>query len=346
MSIGVLVVDDSQVIRDFLSLIINDSPDLKVIGTAPDAASARHLIKTLRPDVLTLDVHMPGMDGIDFLTRLMKLNPMPVVMVSSFTKEGSQTTLKALELGAVDFASKPLLKNPQSWENYAQTLRDKIRAAHSAKIRFLNTNEKTAQTFQTNGVDESKFQFNPNAIIALGASTGGPEAIKTFLEQMPKNCPPILIVQHMPEHFTNAFAARLNRIVAPEVVESQGKEALAFGKVFVAPGNAHLFVPRAARHTALSNTAPVCKQRPSADVLFSSLTDKAKNVVAVLLTGMGKDGAAGLLKLRQAGAHTLAQDQKSALVYGMPREAFELGAVEELGNPFELAQKALAFCAV
>ena len=341
--IQVLVVDDSQVMRDVLSQIINAAPDLNVIGTAANAAEARTLIKTLRPDVLTLDVHMPGMDGIDFLTRLMRLNPMPVVMVSSFTQEGSETTLKALELGAVDFVTKPLLKDPPSWEHYAQTLTDKIRAARAAKIRFAKTDSPKTESPK---IQKSHAAFRPNAIIAVGASTGGPEAIKTFLEKMPENCPPILIVQHMPEHFTGAFAARLNRLVAPQVLESQGREPLAFGKVFIAPGNAHLFVPQGARHTALSNTAPVCNQRPSVEVLFSSLVPHAKNVVAVLLTGMGKDGAAALLKLRRAGAHTLGQDQKSALVYGMPREAAELGAVEFAAAPEILAQKALEFCTI
>lgn len=342
--ITVLVVDDSQVMRDVLSQIINTAPDLKVVGSAPDAASARALIKSLRPDVLTLDVHMPGMNGIDFLTRLMHLNPMPVVMVSSFTQEGSDITLKALELGAVDFVAKPLLKNTQSLENYAQILREKIRAARVAKLRFAKLSNTSFEVCTPSIEKTATFHFHPNAIIALGASTGGPEAIKKFLEKMPKNCPPILIVQHMPEHFTGAFAARLNRMVAPEVVESQGFEPLSFGKVFIAPGNAHLFVPHGARHTALSNAAPMCNQRPSVDVLFSSLTDKAKNVVGIILTGMGKDGAAGLLKLRRAGAHTLGQNQKSALVYGMPREAEKIGAVEETGEPAILAQKALSLC--
>ncbi len=334
----VLVVDDSPVMRAVLTEMINRAPDLKVIAGVADAKSARSAIKTLKPDVLTLDVQLPEMNGLEFLGHLMRLNPMPVVMVSAFTQEGSDATLKALEMGAVDFMPKPVLRNAAALEIYAQHLIEKIRAAKEAQIGLKKEGfaQKKAKTYR----------FSPKALIAVGASTGGTEALKTFLEGMPQNCPPVLIVQHMPEHFTQSFAQRLDRLVLPKVVESQGMEMLSAGHVYLAPGNAHLFIPKGQNHTALSMQAPVLNQRPSVNVLFQSLEDKAQNVVAVLLTGMGKDGATGLLALRQKGARTIGQNQATSLVYGMPREAKLLGAVEAELPLEKIAPQALEWCAL
>lgn len=393
--ISVLIVDDSALMRQVLSKIINESNELVVVGTAADANQAREKIKKLNPQVITLDVHMPGMDGIAFLEKIMRLRPMPVVMVSAYTQSGSETTLKALELGAVDFIGKPQFKNESDMQNYSQELVEKIKTAALAKLRIkkythsnisnsnsnnqyhhiihnnsdIPSNILNANLHQHNAshllhnllhnTDNNENNINNNAnnlnlrnynfksekIIAVGASTGGTEAIKDFLKVMPRNCPPILIVQHMPEHFTNSFAERLNKICQPRVIESQGDERIVSGTVYIAPGHSHLLFQSGIPHrTMLSNDPPVNRHRPSVDVLFSSLIPYAPNVVAVILTGMGKDGAASMLKLAQAGALTLGQDEKSCVVYGMPREAFAIGAVQEQCDLEKIGERALELC--
>lgn len=345
MKIKVLVVDDSALMRGLLTEMINSVPDLEVVGAAPDAPTAREMIKALNPDVLTLDVQMPRMDGLEFLERLMRLRPMPVVMVSAYTEAGSDTTLRALELGAVDFIGKPRADGAQTMEEYAEELVDKLRAAKGARLR----RSVAAPVGKTVDAEATKpmLRTRPASgrIIFVGASTGGTEAIKHFLSGIPADCPPILIVQHMPESFTASFARRLDSICAPRVIEAQGNEKIESGTVYIAPGHSHLQIRRAAPGylTELLKTPPVNRHRPAVDVLFDSAAQLiAAQAVGVILTGMGKDGAQGLLRMRQAGARTFGQDEASCVVYGMPREAFIIGAVEEQCNLDDMAKRVLA----
>ena len=335
------MVDDSALMRGVLSQMINVAPDMEVVGAAPDAQSAREMIKVLNPDVLTLDVQMPKMDGLEFLERLMRLRPMPVVMVSSYTEAGSDTTLKALELGAIDFIGKPKADGGRSMENYAEELVEKIRAAKAARLRRTMTangggTATPVLTSAKSGLGAS------GKIIFVGASTGGTEAIKDFLLGIPADCPPILIVQHMPETFTASFARRLDTLCAPRVIEAKGNEKVEPGTVYVAPGHSHLLIRRGAAGflTELAATPPVNRHRPAVDVLFdSAATLVGRKAIGVILTGMGKDGAQGLLRMRQAGARTFGQDEASCVVYGMPREAFLIGAVEEQCSLDEMARR-------
>ena len=346
MSIKVLVIDDSAMMRKLLVELINSAPDIEAVGSAPDALVAREMIKTLNPDVLTLDVQMPKMDGIDFLERLMRLRPMPVVMVSSSTESGSETTLRALELGAVDFIGKPRMDSAKSSEDYTRELLEKIRAAHSARLRRASPAVPVAAKppAAPTGVTARPVTAG-GKIIFLGASTGGTEAIKAFLTGMPADCAPILIVQHMPENFTASFAARLDSLCLPHVIEAQGGERVESGTVYIAPGHSHLQIKRSANGyvTELLKTAPVNRHRPSADVLFDSAADLiGRGAIGVILTGMGKDGAQGLLRMRQAGARTFGQDEASCVVYGMPREAALVGAVEEVVSLDDMSRRVLA----
>ena len=338
----VLVVDDSALMRGLLTEMIGAFPDLEVVGAAPDAQAAREMIKALNPDVLTLDVQMPGMDGLVFLERLMRLRPMPVVMVSAYTEAGSDTTLRALELGAVDFIGKPRSDAGQTMDEYAEDLAEKLRAARGARLRTLPPPVAAAPVRPSGPVNRGGII---NKIIFVGASTGGTEAIKHFLSGVPADCPPILIVQHMPESFTASFAKRLDSLSAPRVIESAGNERVEPGTVYIAPGHSHLRIRRGASGftTELLSTPPVNRHRPTVDVLFDSAAEVlGRQAVATILTGMGKDGAQGLLRLRQAGARTFGQDEASCVVYGMPREAFLVGAVEEQCGLADMARKVLA----
>ena len=322
--------------RKLLTEFINSQPDLEVVGAAPDAPTAREMIKTVNPDVLTLDVAMPKMDGLEFLERLMRLRPMPVVMVSSYTEAGSDTTLKALELGAVEFIGKPRVEPGHSLDDYAQELAEKIRAAKGARLR------KPPAAAQP--VPSVPRGVATNKIIFVGASTGGTEALKHFLLGMPADCPPILVVQHMPETFTASFAKRLDSLCAPRVIESKGNEKVEAGTVYIAPGHSHLQVRKTASGlvTELLQTPPVNRHRPAVDVLFHSAAQLVgRNALGVILTGMGKDGAQGLLAMRQAGARTFAQDEASCVVFGMPREALLIGAAEEAVPLDELSERIL-----
>ena len=342
----VLVVDDSALMRSLLTEMISSAPDMEVVGSAPDAVVAREMIKSLNPDVLTLDVQMPKMDGLEFLERLMRLRPMPVVMVSAYTQSGSDTTLKALELGAFDFIGKPRADGLNSMETYAEELVEKLRAAKGARLRkfavpqpaFIPASSATAAVKPVLRMGAS------NKIIFLGASTGGTEAIKEFLMGVPADCPPILIVQHMPESFTASFAKRLDMLCPPKVIEAQGGEKIEPGTVYIAPGHSHMQIRRTATGyvTELLATPPVNRHRPAVDVLFdSAATLIGKQAVGVILTGMGKDGAQGMLRMRQAGARTFGQDEASCVVYGMPREAFLIGAVEEQYPLEDISRKVL-----
>ena len=340
--ISVLVIDDSALVRKLLTDIINSRSDMEVIGAAPDPIIAREMIRTLNPDVLTLDVEMPKMDGLEFLEKLMRLRPMPVVMVSTLTERGSETTFRALELGAIDFVAKPKMDIHHGLEAYADEITSKIRTASMARVRRLEpvasngaANENTVQIPRHYSVSTEK-------LIIIGASTGGTEAIKDVLIRLPPDCPGILIAQHMPEGFTRSFAERLDRLCRIQVKEAEGGERVLPGHAYIAPGHSHLLLRRSGANymTELSQADPVNRHRPSVDVLFQSAAHCAgKNAVGVILTGMGKDGAAGMLDMHHAGAYTLAQDEISCVVFGMPREAIAIGAVNEIVPLQDMARR-------
>jgi len=329
--ITVVVVDDSALIRKLLSEIINSQPDMQAIGAAPDPLAAREMIRNLNPDVITLDVEMPKMDGLEFLERLMRLRPMPVVMVSSLTERGSEATLRALELGAVDYVSKPKIDIVHGIQEYAAEIAEKIRAAAASRPR--------AKAAAAPGQGARMLAPLANRIIStekliiVGASTGGTEAIKDFLIDMPPDCPGILITQHMPEAFTKSFAMRLDSLCRISVKEAEHGERVLPGHAYVAPGHSHLLLRRSGANymTQLSDAEPVNRHRPSVDVLFRSAAENAgKNAVGVILTGMGKDGAAGMLAMKRAGAYNIAQDEASCVVFGMPKEAIAMGGTDEV----------------
>ena len=323
--IKVLVIDDSAVVRKVLTAELSKAKDIEVVGSAIDPFMARDKIATLKPDVLTLDMEMPRMDGLTFLAKLMKYHPMPVIVVSSVTPKGSETALRALDLGAVDVVSKP--GSAYSVADLSGMLIEKIRVAAGARI--VRTQERpvgAARTVQTGPLIQTTHQ-----VLAIGASTGGTRAIEAVLTQLPADTPGTVIVQHMPEAFTAAFADRLNGICRMEVREARTNDAVVPGVALIAPGNQHMVLRRSgARYSVIVKTGPpVHHQRPSVDVLFHSVAQQAgRNSLGVILTGMGADGAQGLLAMRNAGAHTIAQDEKSCVVFGMPKEAIACGAAE------------------
>jgi two-component system chemotaxis response regulator CheB len=327
-NIKVVIVDDSALIRSILTEIINSQPGLEVVGAAPNPLVARELIKQTNPDVLTLDVEMPKMDGLDFLERLMRLRPMPVVMISSLTERGSEITMRALELGAVDFVTKPKLSIADGMREFAELIADKLRAAAQARVvRKAPAPGNASLPSLDNPLISSE------KLIIIGASTGGIEAVKSFLMQMPSDAPGILITQHMPPGFTRSFAKRLDTLCKITVSEAQGDERILPGHAFIAPGDSHLLLARSGANyvTKLDQGPPVNRHRPSVDVLFDSAARTAgKNCVGVILTGMGKDGAAGMLRMREAGAFNFAQDEASCVVFGMPKEAIAVGGVHEI----------------
>jgi two-component system chemotaxis response regulator CheB len=345
MKIKVLIVDDSALIRSVMSEIISSQPDMEVVGVAPDPLVARELIKQTNPDVLTLDVEMPKMDGLDFLEKLMRLRPMPVLMVSSLTERGSEITMRALELGAVDFVTKPKISIQSGMREYTELIADKIRAAAKARVK--------ARTLAAPKAAGALPQIrNPllssEKLIIIGASTGGTEAIREFLMQMPSDCPGILIAQHMPEGFTTSFARRLDALCKISVREAAGEERVLPGHAYIAPGHSHLMLARSGANyvTRIDQAEPVNRHRPSVDVLFRSAALAAgKNAVGVILTGMGKDGALGMLQMKTAGAYNFAQDEASCVVFGMPREAIAVGATHEVAPLTELPGKVLNYLA-
>jgi two-component system chemotaxis response regulator CheB len=341
MTIKVCVVDDSPLIRRIMTEIIDKQPDMKVVGSAPNPLVAREVIKETNPDVLTLDIEMPKMDGLDFLERLMRLRPMPVVMVSSLTQRGSDITMRALEIGAVDFLAKPGGFGPDKLDVFANSVVYKIRAAVAAKVQ-RNTGKLDARIPGTDALPLlNKPAISQNRIIVIGASTGGTEAIRTILQRMPVDCPGILIAQHMPEGFTRSFADRLNSLCKIAVKEAIDGERIMPGHAYVAPGNYHLLVQRMGSHyvTRTEQSDPVNLHRPSVEVLFHSAAAVAgRNTIGVMLTGMGKDGAKAMLKMREAGSHNIVQDEATSVVFGMPREAINLGAAHVVSPVQGIAQ--------
>ena len=346
MAIKVLIIDDSALMRALLTEIINGAPDLEVVGAAPDPIAAREMIKSLAPDVLTLDVEMPRMDGLEFLARLMKLRPMPVIMISSLTERGSDVTLQALELGAVDFLPKPRMENLSLLQDYSEEIRDKIRGAYGARLKSrVAVPPPAPKASPGTPYPPLSPRILSEKLIAIGASTGGTEAIKDVLLALPARVPGIVIVQHMPESFTASFAKRLDTLSQVRVIEAHGGERIEPGHAYLAPGHSHLLVKRSGGGyvTELSQEEPVNRHRPAADVLFRSVARVLRNhAIGVILTGMGKDGAQGLLEMRQAGAWTIGQNQESCVVYGMPREAALIGAVEEVVALSSVADQIMA----
>ncbi len=334
--IRVLIVDDSALIRRLLSEMLDAAPGIQVVGTASDPYVARERIKALNPDVLTLDVEMPRMDGITFLRNLMRLRPMPVVMVSSLTGRGADVTLQALELGAVDFVTKPKLDISNTLKDYADELIEKVRVAAGARVQALVRLPESPPAHSSDvvipGAAAARFRTTER-ILAIGASTGGTEAIKELLLRLPPDAPGTVVAQHIPVGFSGAFAERMNRQTGLAVKEAADGDQVLSGHVFIAPGDRHLLLVRdGARYVCrLNDGEPVNRHKPSVDVLFRSVLQSAgTNATAALLTGMGVDGAAGLLELRQAGVHTIAQDEATSVVWGMPGEAVKRGAASQV----------------
>jgi len=337
----VLVVDDSAVMRQLLTTLLSDDPEIEVVGTAADPHIARERIKALNPDVITLDIEMPHMDGLTFLRKIMTLRPTPVVMVSTLTQAGAETTLEALEIGAVDFVAKPTADVANARSVLAAELQAKVKAAARTRVgASRNAPVPQPPPRQRTGRPTDK-------LIAVGASTGGVEALKILLMGLPADCPPMLVTQHMPARFTAAFAERLNRECPMKVSEAVNGEVVEPGHVYIAPGSHHLELARHTGHhiCVISDGPPVSGHRPSVDVLFHSVAKVAgKKAVGVILTGMGKDGADGMLEMCKSGAITLGQDEQSSLIYGMPRVAFERGAVKKQFPLTHLAEAVLDAC--
>ncbi len=333
--IAVLVVDDSALIRTLISEIVNAQPDMYVVGVAVDPYAAREKIKELNPDVVTLDVELPRMNGLEFLERLMRLRPMPVVMVSSLTAAGASTTLRALELGAVDFVLKPNSDVKDGLLELAADLTDKIRTASVAAVRRYVERPRAERPAAVAHAPASAVPAGrtDETLIVIGASTGGTEALKEVLERVPRNAPPILVTQHMPAGFTKSFAERLDRLCEIDVCEAVSGMRLLSGNAYIAPGSAHLLVKRRGSigYTALSDGEPVNRHRPAVDVLFRSAAESyGKHAIGVILTGMGKDGAVGMAEMHAAGAYTVAQDEASCVVFGMPKAAIDAGGVSKI----------------
>jgi two-component system chemotaxis response regulator CheB len=337
MTVRVLIVDDSATMRSLIAATLRQDPEIEVLGFANDPIEAREAIKRLNPDVITLDVEMPHMNGLDFLEKIMRLRPMPVVMVSTLTQAGAEATLTAMELGAVDCVGKPGAGHT-AVEAFAD-LAEKVKAASRARVRpFVGHVTK---------VEDTRSYKAEDIIVAIGSSTGGVEALMTILSAFPATCPPTVITQHMPATFTRSFAERLDRVSGAKVAEAWDGARLAPGHVYLAPGGeAHLEIS-GTTHLAcrLRTDGPVSGHRPSVDVLFESVARLNRPALGVILTGMGRDGAQGLLSMRQAGARTLGQDESSCVVYGMPRAAHEIGAVEKQSPLARMSSAILGICA-
>ncbi len=336
--IKVLIVDDSAVMRQFLSEVLSSVSDIEVVGTAMDPYIAANKINKLLPDVVTLDIEMPRMDGLTFLSKLMNANPMPVIMVSSFTEMGAQQTMRALELGAVDFILKPSLDNQDDIRKFTDTITEKIVIASKSKIKRkreivepIVVEKKLTADVILKKKDPRTIKSRSERVITLGASTGGTEVIDKILTSLPENMPGIVITQHMPEKFTKAFADRVNDKSKMLVKEAENNERLYKGMAFIAPGGKHMLLRADSNgyYVEINDGPPVNRHKPSVDVLFRSVSQCAgKSAVGIICTGMGNDGAVGMLELKQSGAVTIAQDEASCVVYGMPNEAVKLGVID------------------
>lgn len=339
--IRVLVVDDSAIARQVLTKAIQSDPDMEVVGTAPDPYVARDRIIELKPDVITLDVEMPRMDGVTFLQKLMKHHPMPVVMVSSLTQKGAETTMAALEAGAVDVVAKPVMEKHNLSEITIELI-DKVRSASRARIKPYLQSAGLVQRQKP----LTSMVATTNKVVAIGASTGGTEALKDVLSRMPANSPGILVVQHMPETFTTAFAQRLDALSAMTVKEAENGDSLVPGVCLVAPGHSHMVLRRSGSRyfVDVKNGPLVCRHRPSVEVLFNSVAKTAgKNSVGVIMTGMGADGARGMLNMKNEGASTIAQDESSCVVFGMPKEAIKAGGVDKVVPLSQIPETIMSF---
>lgn len=334
----VIVVDDSALVRSLLSEIINRQIDMECIGTANDPLIAREMIREMNPDVITLDVEMPRMDGIDFLGRLMRLRPMPVLMISTLTERGAEVTMKALELGAVDFVAKPRVGVASGLSDLATEIVDKIRVAAVARVHRTLAAAVPAPAVRTSQPAQAAptpmlGRLSTEKIIAIGASTGGTEAIREVLTHLPADCPAIVITQHMPPGFTTSFAARLNSLCQMKVKEAENGERILPGHAYIAPGGRHFSIQRSGANyvAVVDDTPPVNRHRPSVEVLFRSVAACAgRNAVGVMLTGMGADGAVAMREMKLAGSYNYVQDEASCIVFGMPREAIAHGAADEV----------------
>lgn len=337
--VKVLIIDDSALVRQLLTEIFNSDPEINVVGTAQDPFDAREKIKKLNPDVLTLDVEMPKMDGITFLSNLMRLRPMPVVMISTLTEKGADVTFEALEIGAVDFVSKPKIDVAVELKEYSEEICEKVKTAAGARVSAISDRRNKLDVAPKLSADAvlqkrkgpSKLKTTEK-IIALGASTGGTEAIKEVLVRMPVDSPGIVISQHIPAAFSKPFAERMDRTSAMTVFEATDGQQILPGHVYIAPGDRHLIVERSgARYICRLNDGPaVNRHKPSVDVMFRSVAQNVgANAIGVILTGMGADGADGLKEMLENGAKTLVQDEKSSVVWGMPGEAFKRGSASD-----------------
>lgn len=334
----VVVVDDSALVRSILTEIINRQPDMQCIGAAADPLAAREMIRTLNPDVITLDVEMPKMDGLDFLSRLMRLRPMPVVMVSTLTERGAEVTLKALELGAVDFVAKPKIGVADGIRGLAQDITDKIRIASKAHIRRAPAPTPAPAAGGAPAPAKpvsvaSIGRLSTEKIIFIGASTGGTEATKDVLVNLPADCPAVVITQHMPPGFTKSYAARLDGLCKIRVKEAQDGERILPGHGYIAPGGMHLSVERSGANyiARVQDGEPVNRHKPSVEVLFNSAARVVgPNALGIMLTGMGADGAKAMKGMKDAGSYNFVQDEASCVVFGMPREAIAAGAADEV----------------
>jgi two-component system, chemotaxis family, protein-glutamate methylesterase/glutaminase len=341
--VRVLIVDDSALIRKMLTEILSKDPGIEVLGTAQDPFVAREKIKLLNPDVITLDIEMPKMDGIEFLQKIMKLRPMPVLMVSSLTQQGADATLQALELGAVDYVAKPTQDLQSGLAEKCEEIICKVKAAANAKVRSGSERSlaKAPRLKSAPGYSSTE------TVVAIGASTGGVEALTSVLTVLPPDSPAILVTQHMPASFTTSFAKRLNAMCAIHVTEARNGVRVLPGHAYLAPGDEHLRLSRSGANyiCKIAGQNRVSGHCPSVDVLFQSVADCAgKNAIGVMLTGMGKDGANGLLAMRNSGAHTLGQNEATSVVYGMPRVAFEIGAVEQQLSLTQIPKRILDIC--
>ncbi len=334
--IRVLIVDDSALVRALLQEVLESDSRFEVVGCAKDAFEARDLIKQLHPDVITLDIEMPKMNGIAFLKNLMRLRPMPVVMISTLTQEGAPATLQALELGAVDFVPKPKSDKDGSLEESRELIIEKVANAASAHVRAVQDQPTPVQLknySKTNASFVKSKRLKHNFLIAIGASTGGTEAIKEVITALPENSPPIVVVQHIPESFSRSYAARVDSHSAVKVYEAEHHQMIEPGSVYIAPGNMHLRVVHTAKGymCVLKEENLVNRHRPSVEVLFDSVIDAAKdNAMGILLTGMGADGSEALLRMKEANCLTIAQDEATSVVWGMPGTAVGLGAVDKV----------------